>query len=62
MEDHEQLIGADFMEHNLRRHNLGESPAASIFSSRVDVQDAKKRATYMGATNTRTTDIFIFSI
>lgn len=51
MEDHEELLGADFVEHLVRRRHAGLTPAISALHHHEDVQDANKLAVTIGASN-----------
>jgi len=51
MEPHEELLGADFVEHLVRRRNAGITPALSAMAHRRDVQTVKKQAVVIGGTN-----------
>jgi len=51
MDPEEELLGADFVEHLVRRPHNGVSEAVSVFASRLSVQDANNRAVYIGGAN-----------
>ena len=51
METHEEILGADLVEHLVRRRNAGLTPAISAMAHRQDVQDVKKNAVIIGASN-----------
>ena len=51
MEAHEELLGADFCEHLVRRRNAGISPALSALGHYSDVAHIKRTAVTIGASN-----------
>jgi len=51
MEPHEELLGADFVEHLVRRKNAGISPALSIVGSHPDIQRVVDEAALIGQSN-----------
>jgi len=51
MEAHEELLGADFVEHLVRRRNAGVSPAISALGHYPDVKIIKNTAVTIGGTN-----------
>lgn len=51
MHKYEELLGADFSEHLLRKRFIGITPAESAFASNPHVQDIVKNSVVVGYRN-----------
>lgn len=51
MEPHEELLGADFVEHLVRRRNAGISAALSVVGSHPEIVHVTDAAATIGQTN-----------
>ncbi len=60
MEAHEELLGADFVEHLVRRRNAGITPALSALCHMPAVKHIKDTAVTVGSTNQGCCLVFSF--
>lgn len=60
MEAHEELLGADFVEHLVRRKFAGITPVLSALGSHPHVQDVVMNAVTIGQSNPSNYVIYLF--